>query len=113
MKRHFNDRRFAERFNEDEYLPYHEALPNVALKSFRRRGQGTEYIAVNTRLCVACWQCVESCKKNVLGSMNFWIHKHVRIVNAQNCVGCGACAKICPTGAIYQWQKPVSKIVEN
>lgn len=60
----------------------------------------TEYMAVNTRLCQACWKCVAVCPGKVLGRVDFFFHKHVRIVNRENCTGCGACAKVCPEGAI-------------
>ncbi|WP_347491614.1 ferredoxin family protein [Desulfoscipio sp. XC116] len=64
------------------------------------RHNSTDYIAINTRLCKACWKCVSICPGKVLGKVGFFFHKHVRIVNSENCTGCGACAKTCPEGAI-------------
>ncbi|HBC94978.1 MAG TPA: ferredoxin family protein [Pelotomaculum sp.] len=61
---------------------------------------GTAYIAVNTRLCQACWKCVAACPKGVLGKMDFIFHRHVRLINPGNCTGCLACVKSCPEGAI-------------
>jgi 2-oxoglutarate ferredoxin oxidoreductase subunit delta len=64
------------------------------------RRHATAYIEVNTRLCRACWKCVDACPKGVIGKTGFVFHKHVRIVKPGNCTGCGACVKACPNGAI-------------
>lgn len=60
----------------------------------------TKYILLNTRLCKACWQCVEACPNNVLGKINLLIHRHVRIENPLKCKGCMACIKACNYKAI-------------
>jgi uncharacterized Fe-S center protein len=60
----------------------------------------TMFIQLDKRKCEACWKCIESCKKNVLGKIDIWFHKHSKIRNAENCVGCGSCARVCEYGAI-------------
>lgn len=64
------------------------------------RQHATAYIVVNSRLCQACWKCVEACPRDVIGKTNFIFHKHARIVNPGCCTGCRACVKACPEGAI-------------
>jgi uncharacterized Fe-S center protein len=49
----------------------------------------TAFISINTRLCQACWDCVEACPNGVLGKVNVLFHKHVRIENTDKCRGCG------------------------
>lgn len=71
-------------------------------RSHRRgsRRNTTAYIAINTKLCKACWKCVDACPKGVMGKMDFFFHRHARIVNPGDCIGCRACEKACPEGAI-------------
>ncbi len=64
------------------------------------RRNTTAYIAINTRLCGACWKCINACPKGVIGKAGFIFHKHARIINPGACTGCLACAKACPEGAI-------------
>lgn len=64
------------------------------------RRNTTGYIAINTRLCGACWKCVNACPQGVIGKTDFFFHKHARIVNPGVCSGCLACVKACPEGAI-------------
>ncbi|WP_238456405.1 4Fe-4S binding protein [Desulfotruncus arcticus] len=42
--------------------------------------------------------------------MDFFFHKHVRVVRPENCAGCGACAKTCPQGAIMVLKRPGSSL---
>ena len=58
----------------------------------------TEYILIDTGKCKACWDCIDECKHDTLGKLNFWIHKHVIIKNAENCCGCKKCIEVCPNG---------------
>lgn len=64
------------------------------------RQNTTSYIAINTRLCLACWKCVAACQQGVLGKTDFFFHRHVRIINPKACIGCRVCEKVCPEGAI-------------
>ncbi|MBN2403041.1 MAG: ferredoxin family protein [Spirochaetes bacterium] len=62
------------------------------------RKQQTKYIKINTHKCKACWDCIEECKKGVLGKINLWFHKHIVIKNADECCGCQKCIAVCPNG---------------
>jgi 2-oxoglutarate ferredoxin oxidoreductase subunit delta len=64
------------------------------------RRHGTEYIQLNTANCQACWECVEACPNDVLGKLDVFFHRHVRVVAAENCAGCGACVQACRHEAI-------------
>lgn len=57
-------------------------------------------------LCMACWECVEKCPKQVIGKTGFFLHKHVMFENADACIGCGKCIKTCPNGVFSNWIKP-------
>ncbi|MDE6315675.1 MAG: 4Fe-4S binding protein [Muribaculaceae bacterium] len=56
----------------------------------------TKYIRLSPRECIACWECVKSCPKGVLGKIDFLGHRHVKISDSKNCVGCMKCVRICP-----------------
>ena len=64
----------------------------------RSRRNSTEYISADTRKCNACWECIDECKKGVLGKVNLLFHKHVVIANAEKCSGCKRCITVCPNG---------------
>ena len=70
-----------------------------------QRHRSTKYVRVNTRLCNACWKCVEACPEGVLGKIEIIFHKHVRIVHAEKCTGCRNCVKTCPQEAITALSK--------
>lgn len=61
---------------------------------------GTEHVAVNTRLCVSCGECVEACPGRVLKVINILGHSHVHVVRRKDCLGCLKCVRACPQGAI-------------
>ena len=61
---------------------------------------GTEYVVADTRLCEACGDCVEACRKGVLSVKGPRFHRHVRFDRPEECRGCGKCAEACPHGAI-------------
>jgi NAD-dependent dihydropyrimidine dehydrogenase PreA subunit len=60
--------------------------------------KSTKYVHLDTHKCDACWQCIDECKRGVLGKVDFWFHKHVKIVNAERCSGCKRCVDVCPNG---------------
>ena len=60
----------------------------------------TEYIRLDTRKCIACWKCVNSCPENVMDKVDLPWHKHAIIKNPKTCIGCQKCSKVCETGAI-------------
>ncbi|MCM1067138.1 MAG: ferredoxin family protein [Muribaculaceae bacterium] len=65
-----------------------------------RNRNSTAYITVNSRRCVACWECYEACPRQVLGKIDFLGHRHIKIKNAAGCIGCMKCVKACSHGAI-------------
>ena len=64
------------------------------------RHNRTKFIGLDTRLCRACWKCIEVCQKKALGKIDLPFHRHAAIRNADNCKGCRKCAAACPQGAI-------------
>ncbi|NMC13101.1 MAG: ferredoxin family protein [Chloroflexi bacterium] len=73
----------------------------------------TKYIEINTRLCEACWKCVEICPNGVLGKIDFFGHHHVKIEHAEACKGCKKCVRACPNEAIFYLGKPGSLEVKR
>jgi ferredoxin len=69
-----------------------------------RRHNKTKYIYINTRLCKACWECIESCPNGVIGKVNLPFHKHARIDNAEECKGCLCCVEVCHQQAITAYR---------
>ncbi|MDD4842902.1 MAG: ATP-binding protein [Anaerotignum sp.] len=57
--------------------------------------------------CIGCRKCVDLCR---FSAMSFI--KNKPIVFKEVCHSCGACALVCPTGAIYEVERPVG-VVEN
>lgn len=55
----------------------------------------TNFISINPRNCIACWDCIEACPKQVIGKVQFLWHKHIVIKNANACIGCKRCIKAC------------------
>ena len=56
----------------------------------------TKYVWINPKKCEACWKCIDSCPKQVIGKVGFLWHKHIVIKNAENCTGCKKCIQTCP-----------------
>ena len=65
----------------------------------------TPYILANTSRCEACWKCIETCHKQVIGKVSFLWHKHIVIKAGENCTGCKKCIKTCPHGVFLQIDK--------
>ncbi|MCM1501230.1 MAG: 4Fe-4S binding protein [Bacteroidales bacterium] len=65
-----------------------------------RRRASTGYIALDSRNCKACWECVDACPQKVIGKVKVFSHRHARIVDAESCIGCRKCVKACRYGAI-------------
>lgn len=65
-----------------------------------KRILNTEYISIDTGMCIACWKCVEICGKKVIGKVDLFFHKHARLKKPQDCSGCLRCAKVCGAGSI-------------
>ncbi len=68
-----------------------------------RRGT-TGYIRLDTHLCRACWKCVETCPRGVIGKINLPFHKHAHINKPDGCKGCLKCVKVCPQEAITAYR---------
>lgn len=66
------------------------------------RSKNTNYIRINPAQCEGCWACIDVCPSDVLGRVDFFAHKHVRIKDAAQCKGCGMCIRACPHGAITE-----------
>ena len=55
---------------------------------------------LDSRLCQACWKCLEVCPEQVLGKIDMRWHRHIRIRNAEACNGCKKCVRVCDSGAL-------------
>jgi len=60
----------------------------------------TTYIQLDTKKCIACWECLAECKNNVIGRINLPWHKHSKFVNSNDCTGCLRCVNICEPCAL-------------
>lgn len=60
--------------------------------------KSTEHIVMDAHKCVACWECIGKCPKNVIGKIKVLWHKHAVFKNPDACIGCGLCIKTCPNG---------------
>lgn len=60
----------------------------------------TTYIQLDTKKCIACWECLSVCKNNVIGRINLPWHKHSKFVNSNDCTGCLKCVNTCEPGAL-------------
>jgi ferredoxin len=60
----------------------------------------TAYIQLDTKKCIACWECLAVCKNHVIGRINLPWHKHSRFLNSSDCTGCLKCVNICEPGAL-------------
>lgn len=67
-----------------------------------RARRQTKFIHIDPHNCVACWKCVKSCPRDVLGKVNFLGHRHAKIVNAEACIGCMKCVRICPKDCLLK-----------
>ncbi len=69
------------------------------------RRNETKFIAIDKRLCTACWKCVDTCPNHVLGKVDLLGHRHVHVDAADQCKGCVKCVRVCPNGAIVSLRK--------
>jgi len=60
----------------------------------------TKYVSLETRLCQACWKCLDACPLQVLRKIDIGWHRHIRIRNANACNGCKKCVRVCDSGAL-------------
>jgi ferredoxin len=69
----------------------------------------TKYVCLETRLCQACWKCLEACPSQVLGKIDIVWHRHIRIQNAIACNGCKKCVRVCDSGALTYIYRPPAR----
>jgi Fe-S-cluster-containing hydrogenase component 2 len=50
--------------------------------------RGTNYVRRDTRLCQACWNCLDVCPVRVLRKIDIGRHRHIRTWNSRACNGC-------------------------
>jgi NAD-dependent dihydropyrimidine dehydrogenase PreA subunit len=92
-----------------DYQLFSEGADPMKLHLPFPRQTKTKYIEINTHLCQACWRCIEVCPHHVLGKVELFGHRHVRIDDVQACKGCKACVRDCPHGAIQYIYVPKTK----
>lgn len=73
---------------------------------FSKRQPQDTFVQLDTHKCQACWQCVDACRKGVLGKIVVLWHKHAGIRNGEDCVGCCRCVEICAHGALQRRVAP-------
>ena len=73
------------------------------------RHTSTDFIAIDTHLCQACWACVDSCPRQVINKAQLFNHKHAHIRANERCRGCLRCVRVCPNAAIYPLERKSEK----
>ena len=69
----------------------------------RQRSRSTEFVALDTHACEACWKCVEACPNEVLSRVDLGrLHRHARIAAPDACTGCFTCVRVCEAGALMR-----------
>lgn len=76
----------------------------MSLKEIKDKHNRTEYVQFDSRKCIACWKCQTACEKHVIGKVDFFFHKHARLVNSEACIGCLKCVKVCEPHALSKIQ---------
>ena len=71
---------------------------------FRKKGAvmnqtTTAHVALDPRLCISCWRCMDACPKGIIAKSGRIWHAHVIFKNSESCIGCRACIRTCPQGA--------------
>ena len=75
-------------------------------KTTKQPRQVTAFLTANpVHDCIACWKCVESCPRDVLGKVRMLWHRHVKLRHPENCIGCGKCVGVCPQ-SIFSLNSP-------
>jgi Fe-S-cluster-containing hydrogenase component 2 len=83
-------------------------MDNMDSRELSRRRKN-DFIRLDTRLCDACWDCIEVCPKQALGKIDVIWHHHVIIRDAEACNGCKKCVRACESGAIEYIYVPKSQ----
>lgn len=66
----------------------------------------THFVEIDTHHCDACWECIAVCPTTVLGKVDIFFHRHVRIDQPEACNGCKRCVRACPQQAIRYIYSP-------
>jgi ferredoxin len=74
-------------------------------KKISRKHTRTPFVQIDTKKCQACWKCIQSCPKEVIGKVDLLWHKHARINNEDQCKGCLKCVKVCDSGALIKIER--------
>jgi 2-oxoglutarate ferredoxin oxidoreductase subunit delta len=83
------------------------------MKASEINGRQTPHVRLDTRVCQACWQCVEVCPKGVIGKVNFFFHKHAVFRRPEQCSGCRSCVKACEHQAITRRASVTSSATQS
>jgi ferredoxin len=62
----------------------------------------TDFVALDTRTCQACWRCVNACANQVIGKVSVLWHKHAKLRVGKACTGCLKCVAVCPPKALQR-----------
>jgi len=80
---------------------------------FHSESGETRFVLLNKALCEACWDCVEKCHRQVIDKIDFWFHRHARIVAPDLCTGCLKCVKACASGALTAKTQAIRMLTEH
>ena len=75
---------------------------SMAPRSSNRPLPGTRFVGFDSRKCQACWSCVDTCPKQVIGKVSVLWHKHAALRRGKDCTGCFKCVAVCRAGALQQ-----------
>lgn len=73
---------------------------------FERHLDATRCVRLYTKNCSACWKCIETCPKKLIGRVNLPWHKHARFRDVEACTGCLKCVRVCKSGALLRNLQP-------
>lgn len=77
---------------------------------FKKEHTSNNFININTSLCVACWECIGNCKKNVFEKIDLPWHKHIIMARGEDCTGCLRCTNVCKQNAITKKERTEGKV---
>ena len=88
------------------------AIKNLAMGCATAQGKKEQHAAkfeVDSKLCVACQACLNSCPTNAIS-----IQKGKAWIDPAICIGCGECMTVCPTQAIsLNWETELEGFIER
>jgi Fe-S-cluster-containing hydrogenase component 2 len=60
----------------------------------------TKHVRQESRLCQACWKCLDACPMQVLRKIDIGWLRHIHIRNTEACNGWKKCVRACASGAL-------------